>query len=246
MKTLIDGDILVYRIGFTTETEDLHIAYWRMDTLVDRILQETGAGTYQIYLTETHDETAFRRQVYPEYKMNRKQARPIHYLDLREYLCSQWNAQVVKIIEADDALGIEQYRLMEEKIDSVIASIDKDLDMIEGHHYNFVKEEWYNVDYYNAIRNFYKQLLTGDTVDNIKGVPGIGPKKAEGILSELYTEYEMFDTVRDVYGNDEEMLMNGEVLWILRKPYPHGEWKYTTYGSKLMSEKQEELPMSDT
>ncbi len=60
-------------------------------------------------------------------------------------------------------------------------SIDKDLDMIRGWHYNFIKDKKYFIDDQQAIKHFYTQILTGDRVDNIIGLRGIGPKKAEKI-----------------------------------------------------------------
>jgi len=38
------------------------------------------------------------------------------------------------------------------------------------------------ISFEDAQRNFYTQVLTGDTTDGYKGIPGIGPKKAEAIL----------------------------------------------------------------
>jgi 5'-3' exonuclease len=67
------------------------------------------------------------------------------------------------------------------------------------------------------------QCLTGDRSDNIKGIEKIGPKKAEKILEGLVTEQDLFNAVRETYGNDEEFIMNGRVLWIRRKD--NEDWK---------------------
>lgn len=234
MKALIDADILVYRVGFTTQEEPYDIAEARMQSLVEKILADTLATSYQLYLTATTDNTAFRFKTYPEYKQNRKSPKPIHYQALREFLVEKWGAIVCTVIEADDALGIAQSNRTE---DTVIVTIDKDLNMIEGFHYNFVKEEQSFIYEEDAIRFFYKQLLMGDTADNIKGIAGIGPKKADTILGDAVTEEELFTRVREAYDNDDEMLQNGDCLWILREPYPKGVWRYTTYGSKLLQER---------
>jgi 5'-3' exonuclease len=113
-------------------------------------------------------------------------------------------------MEADDYLGINQNE------SSIICSIDKDLLQVPGKHYNFVKKEFYEVDEETGFRNFYTQLLTGDTSDNIKGIAGIGPVKAKKALADSFTEQEMFSVVRDMYKNDEWMIMNGRCLHILR------------------------------
>jgi 5'-3' exonuclease len=67
------------------------------------------------------------------------------------------------------------------------------------------------------------QCLTGDRSDNIKGIDGIGPKKAEKILDGCITEQELFNAVREAYSNDEEFIMNGRVLWIRRQE--NEDWK---------------------
>ena len=44
----------------------------------------------------------------------------------------------------------------------------------------------------------------------------IGDKKAKVLLEPCTTEQQMFNKVREMYGNDEEFLMNANCLWILR------------------------------
>lgn len=213
MEALIDADLICYRVGFTTETEDLGIAIWRADEMLDNILVNTEATSYRLFLTGDNN---FRFGVDPEYKAHRKdKPKPLHLKDLREHLINKWNANVIHNKEADDALGIEQCKA--EPATTVICSIDKDLDMIPGMHYNFIKDLHYYVHEPAATRFFYKQLLMGDVADNIKGIHGIGPKKSAGLLDHLKTEAEMFETVQNLYQDDRKMLSNGKLLWIWRK-----------------------------
>ncbi len=93
---------------------------------------------------------------------------------------------------------------------------DMAMRQVPGKHYNFVKKEFYEVDEETGLRNFYTQLLTGDTSDNIKGIAGIGPVKAKKALTYCFTEQGMFTVVREMYNNDEWMKMNGQCLYILR------------------------------
>lgn len=242
MKALIDADILqlVYRIGFTTENEDIEIAKARLNTLVEKILYDTSATEYQCYLTASNDDTAFRRKVYPEYKLNRKAPKPVHYKALREFLIEEYGAVLCSCIEADDALGIAQTAIAKANGKSIIVSIDKDLDCVPGLHYNFVKENLYCVTNWQAAYNFYKQCLTGDTADNVKGITGIGPKKAEKILEGAVEEEELFQKVREAYSNDYEFLINAEVLWMLTSPYPEGKFSNTKLGRLLHDFREEE------
>jgi 5'-3' exonuclease len=236
MKALLDTDIFVYRVGFTTEEEDFGIAAWRMSDLIERTLDATKATSFQCYLTASKDETAFRRKVYPEYKMNRKAPRPKHYEALREFLVREWSAKTVSCIEADDAIGIDS-----REGNCVIVSIDKDLKQLSGLHYNFVKEEFQTVTEEDGTRFFYTQCLTGDVADNVKGIAGIGPKKAEKLLMAGETEDDWFNIVRETYDNDYEFFINGTALWILKEPLPNGAWKSHRLGSQLQQQEDSQL-----
>jgi 5'-3' exonuclease len=127
-----------------------------------------------------------------------------------------WGFEVIEGQEADDMLGIMAYSMQVGEYS--IASIDKDLDMIRGDHFNFVKNQKYFITEEQGIKNFYKQMLVGDRVDNIIGIKGIGPVKAERLLKECKSEAEMYLAVLEAYeGNAERVLENGRLLWIRRE-----------------------------
>ena len=203
----MDGDIYAFRVACTTENDNEAIAVYRVNEMIENTLAEVEASEYKLFLTSPDN---FRKHIYPEYKANRTATKPKHLQFLRDYLVESWQGTVAEKMEADDYLGINQHE------SSIICSIDKDLLQVPGKHYNFVKKEFYEVDVETGSRNFYTQLLTGDTSDNIKGIAGIGPVKAKKALAEATNEYEMFCIVRDMYKNDEWMIMNGRCLHILR------------------------------
>jgi DNA polymerase I len=218
MKALMDADLFIYRIGFASEDSDLGIAKWRMDNLISNIVSDTGVSSTELYLT-SQDHSNFRYQVDPNYKSNRVVPKPKHYLDLREHLISNYSANVVTGIEADDAIGIAQST----DRTTVIVSIDKDLNQIDGLHYNFVKREQYEVTPEEGLRFFYSQVLTGDVADGVKGIKGIGKVKCERILSTCSTPDEMFRAVYDKYEQtygkalgEGELLKAGRLLKIKR------------------------------
>lgn len=216
MKALIDGDILVYRIGFASENETESIAMARCSEFIEDLILFNGFGEYQGYLT---GKTNFRNEiaVTAPYKGNRKSAKPKHYQLLRDYMESAWAFTMIEDQEADDAIGIAAYEM--EVGEYCVCSIDKDLDMLRGDHYNFVKDERYFITEEEGIKNFYKQLLMGDRVDNIIGIKGIGTVKAERLLKECKNENEMYLAILEAYeGNAERVLENGRLLWIRRQP----------------------------
>ena len=216
MKALIDGDILVYRIGFASENESESIAMARCSEFIEDLILFNGFGEYQGYLTGKKN---FRNEiaVTAPYKGNRKSAKPKHYQLLRDYMEAAWDFIMIEYQEADDAIGIAAYEM--EVGEYCICSIDKDLDMLRGDHYNFVKDERYFITEEEGIKNFYKQLLMGDRVDNIIGIKGIGTVKAERLLKECKNENEMYLAILEAYdGNAERVLENGRLLWIRRQP----------------------------
>lgn len=228
MKALLDGDIYAFRSSSSAENEDLEIAIWRMEEMIDNTLAETSADEFSIFLS---GENNFRYDIYPEYKANRKQPKPRHLIACKEYLIDKYAAQVSEGCEADDLLGIAQCSQQ----DTIICSLDKDLRMIPGNHYSFeisgkitrgpnAGESWVKpaervfVEPFDGLRRFYTQCLTGDSTDNVKGASGIGKVKAERILADCRTEQALLEATRDCFGSDEELLMTGQCLWIFRKP----------------------------
>lgn len=220
---LADADIIAYRCAASCEkqgvvVEDSWVCLKRVDELMQRILAETGASNHKAFLTGSDN---FRNTINPEYKANRKDTRRPQWLQhAREHLVTQWGASVEDGQEADDAMGIYQCA----NTDTVIASIDKDMLMIPGRHYNFVREEYKEVNELEGIRHFYWQLIMGDKTDNIMGFDGIArqtvPQKLMWAMAELedcQNESMMYDLVRGMYNDDERMLMSGRCLWIRRE-----------------------------
>lgn len=209
---IIDADIVAFRCAASAEAEPEEIAVLRADKLMRDILYLTESEAYVAYLTGANN---FRKQIYPEYKANRKdKPKPVHLPAIRKFLQDEWNVLVSDGCEADDMLGVEQM----ERTNTVICSIDKDLLQIPGRHYNFVKNEWTSVEGQQGLRHFYEQLLKGDKTDNIPGIAGLGNVKAQRLLEGCETEQEMFDVCREQYDNDALMLLYGKLLWIWRKP----------------------------
>lgn len=262
MKSLIDGDLILYRAGFACQknayyvlnddgellatcngkreadeyleqiggkgvvhknevVEPLGHAIQALKTSIDCIVRDSGGSDFDIYLT---GEGNFRDEIatIQPYKGNRDpENKPFYYKELREFMVEHYLACVVDGMEADDAMGIHQST--SEAGTTIICSLDKDMDMIPGWHYNWVKGFKYYVDDTMALRAFYTQLLTGDVTDNIRGVSGIGPVKAAKILAGKESEYDLYEACVQAYqGNLIELNENAQLLWIKRTP--HDMW----------------------
>lgn len=140
--------------------------------------------------------TCFRDKIAitKKYKGSRKPHRPEHADNIVKYFMSDFDYEVGDNVEADDVMGMRQSHT------TVIASYDKDMDMIAGAHYNFKDGEFYYQDPQSADERFYTQLMAGDSTDDILGIPGIGEAKARKIV-ELYQDdqEELVDHIRMLY-----------------------------------------------
>ena len=217
MIALIDSDILCYRVGFASNDEAESTALETLDGFIADLMLAPALleiEDFEFYLT---GKTNFRYDVAVNrpYKGNRKgKDKPVHLVALRQHLIDVWNAKVSIGNEADDEMSIRQYALGD---DSIIVSLDKDLDMVPGWHYNFVKQTKYYTTVSEGLRKFYTQILTGDTVDNIQGATKIGPKKAEKLLADVETELDMWEVCVQTHDSPERALEDARLLWMQSK-----------------------------
>ena len=207
MLALVDGDIVAYRCAASAELDDDWIATSRIDKLLDEIFRATGSDSSRIFISGGLN---YRYKIYPQYKANRPEKKPRWLQMCKEYMVKEWSAEFTDGIEADDALAMSQTN------ETVICSIDKDLLQIPGKHYRFVKGEYVDVDLFEGLRSFYRNLLIGDTTDNIRGVDQIGKKRAAKLINPQDNEQDMFDIVREQYNDDERLCMNGQLMWLQR------------------------------
>jgi 5'-3' exonuclease len=212
---LLDADSLLYKVGFSTQEESEKIAISRISTMLEEIIF-TELHTYEDYKVFLSGSENYRKEIDPQYKANRVSEKPKHYDILKEYVLSAWAADLSAGNEADDQVCIAAYELGVNGC--IIAHIDKDLDQIPGKHYNYNKKEFYEVDEYKAALNFYTQILTGDRVDNVIGIAGIGPKKAAKLLADCKTEGDMYAACSQAYkGDSERLIRNARLLHLQRK-----------------------------
>ena len=203
-QTAIDADILLYEIGFAAEAFQRKKADELGEALVDsppweiversiherinNIVVET-ASTDPIFLFTGKGNFRNTIAVTQKYK-DREGKKPFHYTNIKLYIQSVWPSLQVDGLEADDLLGI----LLTENPDRYICcSRDKDLYAIPGWHYGWevgrqaargpelVDEFGYlhlSTDRKKVMgagsKFFHYQLLHGDAVDDIPGVPRYG------------------------------------------------------------------------
>lgn len=219
-RALVDGDILLYEIGYSGEILDEDLGEtvplvfdrvaWLLDEKINTIVKETQSDSCQLFLTGRPDIWNNKRMwgssedfvpnyreeiaVTKPYKGTRPAGKPFHFYNLIAYMLSEYDCWVTNGIEADDRLSIEQRK---DPLHTIICSRDKDLKQVPGWHYSWEcgaqkaigpiktdKNGWLEWDeekdkltgYGDAF--LYAQMIMGDVVDNIPGLPRQGPAKA--------------------------------------------------------------------
>ena len=179
---LIDADTIYYRAAFKKNKVEIRKAINETmasikNALIDfedynQMVAVKGRGNY-------------RKDLYPKYKANRKVDDDLkQYLTYgHEYMVEKYEAVMADGMEADDLVSIWAYEARDAEVSYCVVGIDKDLLQIPGNHYNFHKQTHEFIDDDTANLKLMLQCLTGDTSDNIPGIKGIGPKKADKILS---------------------------------------------------------------
>jgi len=187
----------------------------------------------ELYLTGAGN---FREQIATirPYKGNRKPwHKPRLEREIKTYMIERWDATVCHGQEADDMVSIRQISCAREGAPSVIVSIDKDLLMVPGWHYNPNKDEFHKTKPKEGMCRFYRQVIAGDSVDNIGGAYKLGAKAAEKLITPKMTQRKMWETVLDAYAasakkwgtewcNDlqphQAALECARLIWMRRKP----------------------------
>lgn len=227
------------------------------DSIINSLLKVVNA---QRYIGFIGNAKCFRYDIYPEYKANRKDTpKPQHFKELKAYLRDTWNFILLDIpIEADDAVNIIKTRL-EDQYRVYIVSNDKDLiKCTPGYFINPKDCEIFHTSIEEARHNFWVSMITGDTTDNIKGIPKCGVAYARRIFKDLnYDEKSTkrrthFDAVFQAYEENFgkefgvlEFNKNYKLLHILteddRLPTPELSYVLVEAKKKEDSEYREEI-----
>lgn len=192
---IIDADSIIYSICVDKKQEVEQIEAYglqsertleqvqeELNNYFLNILMTTGCIEYVALLTGGSHRYSF----YPEYKANRKATEKPRFLkEIRNYTIDALGFLQVDGYEADDLVNMCNEFYVKSGRETLLVHTDKDLDQIVGNHYNYKKNEFYNIDEDEAAYNLWTQVIVGDSVDTIKGIPGKGVKFAEKVLSNL-------------------------------------------------------------
>jgi 5'-3' exonuclease len=180
------------------------------------------------FLLAVQGPSNFRFKIFPEYKAKRGNYRPSEISRfvpiLRQILVDEGVGIFSNNCEADDLIRIWAEECKEAGQDFVICSLDKDLQCIPGKHFVIHKDEVIDVSEAQAMYNYHYQLIVGDQIDNIPGVPKMGPVKVTKLLADCETLEDFQAAVVGAYikffGDDwrQWLLANGKLIHLKRDP----------------------------
>lgn len=226
----IDGDMVVYRAGFASETEikweddiwTLQSSEPEMKVIVDDMIEyavdQTKADDYLMVFS---DKRNFRYNIFPEYKANRKGKRkPLGLKAITDWAFETHNGVRKNNLEADDVIGM----LCCSNDNYVAVSGDKDFGTLNCEWFNFLKQETSHTTQEEADYNHLAQAMSGDSVDGFSGAKGIGAVTAMKLLDKHGATW---STVVDAYESkgqtEEDALLNARLSYILRSPKEYNE-----------------------
>ena len=229
------------------EENYLKWAMWQIDSKVGDIKQISNAKDYRLWIGGEGNFRYDVAQIQP-YKHNRP-AKPLLFKELREAFIKKYGKRVCiarEGIESDDEIsmkGWESYRhFMKTGVHKyVLGYIDKDINQVPCPSFNYDKPELgiTTPTVEDCCRSFCTQMLTGDGIDAIPGLKGVGKETALKLLEGRNTPKEMYEAVvvayKDYYGLEAspftshrgvdsirtwlDMLdENSRLLYMLRKP----------------------------
>ena len=177
--------------------DPVHVVYgtYVMTCKLIRDSKKDGSKVFPIVCFDAKTCNNYRRTFYPQYKHTRTGC-PTDITNQRESVRDMFECMGIRSIqvenyEADDIIAsfATQYGEHYDKV--VIVSPDKDLNQLVGGNVTILntKHEIVDTDAVFKKHNVRPQdfvmyqSLMGDSIDNIPGVPGIGPKTASAIVS---------------------------------------------------------------
>jgi len=223
---LVDGYALIYRAFFAMLSRPLTTAHgentsaaWGIATFLDKLIRKQELE----FLAWIHDSgSSFRKTEYADYKATREkltdelQADFNRGIDRIGQLLDAYRVRLVAVdgYEADDVIGTLARQAVEHGVNVIIVSGDKDFHQLVRPGVwllnpgrggpGAVDEHWVGMENANERLGVSPERvpdllsLVGDSSDNVPGVPGIGDKTAQELIS-------TYGTLEDILAHTTEI-----------------------------------------
>ena len=216
MIGLIDGDVLLHAtlwgvkdLAYFNNKLAFNLDEWSLRAFADSyVIALGGSYNYRDDLYELYKKSASRE--------SQRHNRVDFFAEAKESIAGLEQTSITEGIEADDLIGHWVSQLGN---NSVVITVDKDLNQLPGLKYDPNKERYYNVSADEAKVFFNKQMVIGDAIDNIPGIPNMGPVKFRALAD----DFDLIELYKEKLKDDWEsyFLANGKLLWIQKFPDDH-------------------------
>ena len=202
-------------------------------------------GCNETIIAADWGSSSYRKSLYPDYKQNRKEKFAEQSEEERlafeeffeefeaslEVLSKDYPILRYKGVEADDvAAHLIKHKKVYELENVWLVSSDRDWDLLiqEGvSRFSYVTRKEVTLEnwkqHYDVKPEQYISLkcLTGDKGDNVPGIPGIGPKRAQQLLEQFGNAFNVYEAtpieskykyIQTLNENADQILMNYELM----------------------------------
>jgi hypothetical protein len=197
---LVDSDFIVYPTAFSPvclQGVEAAQEAARMKLIASLAAVPKDATILQFFTSKGGPK--YRDQFYESvpYKANRKTGPTPQYVEEIKQELFKHSISITcdpVVGEADDYIAMFGNLMHKCYAGACIVGQDKDLLQIPGKHFRGVSPIY--VDGIKADRFLYRQILSGDAADNIKGLMNVGPSRAKSLIPDfIIDEEEMFSIV---------------------------------------------------
>lgn len=250
---LIDADFIKYLVSYDIERmfkkglkPDAVLPYNTIADLsekrIQKIMDQTASKAKDylfLFSGKTKDNHRSKIACVKKYKGTRvyKQKFPKegeYRCMVEQYIQENYNYHKEPELEADDLC------VMGHTEGTFIYSHDKDLKMSPGLHYDIKEEKFFETSKETGFKILMAQVLSGDGVDNIMGVDGVGKVNAVKIINRATGDRDVIkkviDTYTKKYGMKDGLDRFVEMYTLINLKTDRGEYtkeKYSEFFKKL-------------
>jgi len=189
---IVDADTIIYSASFACQegrgdeavAEESSHAFHNAKKIVTGMFEKFNveANGWRLFLGGKDNFRKSIARVQP-YK-GKRPPKPLLYEEVRNYLVTYWQAEIIDGMEAEDMAAIVYNEDPEE---NCLCAVDKDVLQVPGLHFNYNKGTTQVISPREGNLRLWAQILTGDSTDSITGIPGCGPVKANKLLQGVTT-----------------------------------------------------------
>lgn len=232
---LIDGSGYIFRAFYAlppmtrSDGTPVNAVYGFMNMLIQLINDCRCSHMVVVFDAARHN---FRNNIYPAYKQNRKETPPelIPQFPLIREVCRVLNVPQIEMegFEADDLIAT--YTRLARKAGQFVRIISADKDLMQlicdgVSLYDPMKKKTLTeedvINKFGVLPNKVVdvQSLMGDSIDNVPGANGIGPKTAAQLINEFHSLDGIFEHINDIKSEKRRLglIQNKEQIYISQK-----------------------------